>query len=452
MRNISGAFLLCMALFLAAPAARAEVVEIQKLLQAEEPCLWQMDAEDIFTLLPQKKLFYWNDSDKTMLLFSFKNKQHQMTFAGLKVYNASLTFKDFNLSRIYISFYNRSEAANLDSKTFDEMLKNIELSMVKIADGKAGVQSTTPLSAARKIYAKSYYCDDFYLKLEWSFMESASAYKAEFITLTILPPNQSESVKANTSLTTFDLKSRVKSNDDGDRFLEVPATTQRAQWSVAVTAERVMRYYGASINQNILIELINSNQGDGLTKMRKAIKQTTDSLKIKYNSLYKNQDISKNARFLKMVETYNAEAVRIKADKIDLAKYSSQNGKRTSYDKKAILLAMTPELFKAARSREIIGFLQFKRDVVNNINGGVPLIWATLTNVFPIPDKPRRGIGYHVRLINGYNIKENAIIYSDSWGPREKRKMSWEEAWAISMDLSTYTPILDWKPPVDNPS
>ena len=454
MRNISGVFLLCMALFFAAPAARAEVVEIQKLLQAEEPSLWQMDAEDIYTLLPQKKLFYWNDSDKTMLLFSFKNKQHQMTFAGLKVYNASLTFKDFNLSRIYISFCNRSEAVNLDSKTFDDMLKNIEQAVVKIADGKAGVQSTTPLSAARKIYTKSYYCDDFYLKLEWSFMESASAYKAEFITLTILPPDQSESVKANTSLTTFDLKSRVKANDDGDRFLEIPTTTQVPKGrGVAATAERVMRYYGASINQNILLELANSNTGSNLSKMRKAIKQTTDLLKIKYKVLYKNQDIDKNTRFLKMIETYNAEADRIKADKINLAQYTSQKGKKISYDKKAILFAMTPELFKATRSRETIGFLQFKRDVTTNINAGVPLIWATQTNIFPIPDKPRKSIGHHVQLITGYNIKENAVIYSDSWGPKkEKMKMSWEEAWAISLDISTYTPILDWKTPVDNPS
>ncbi|MHB9138804.1 MAG: cysteine peptidase family C39 domain-containing protein [Victivallaceae bacterium] len=452
MRNISGAFLLCMALLFAASAVRAEVVEVQKLLQAEEPGLWQMDSEDIFTLFPQKKLFFWNDSDKTTLLFSFRNKQQQMTFAGFKVYNASLIFKDFNLSRIYISFYNRSDAGDLDSKTFDETLKNIEQAVTKIANGKSGSPSTIPLSVAKKIHVKSYYCDDFYLKLEWSFMENASAYQAEFITLTILPPDQNESVRVNASLTTYDLKSRVKANDDGDRFLEIPATTQRAQWSVAATAERVMRYYGASINQNILIELINSNQGDGLTKMRKAIKQTTDLLKIKYNSLYKNQDISKNVKFLKMVETYNAEAARIKADKIDLAQYSSQKGKKISYDKKAMLLAMTPELFKATRSREIIGFLQFKRDVVNNINAGIPLIWATLTNVFPIPDKPRKGIGYHVRLITGYNIKENAVIYSDSWGPRDKRKMSWEEAWAISMDISTYTPILDWKPQVDNPS
>ena len=55
-RNIAGAFLLCIALFMAVPAVRAETVEIQKLLQAEEPSLWQMDAEDIFTLFPQKSL------------------------------------------------------------------------------------------------------------------------------------------------------------------------------------------------------------------------------------------------------------------------------------------------------------------------------------------------------------------------------------------------------------
>ncbi len=446
-RNIAGAFLLCIALFMAVPAVRAETVEIQKLLQAEEPSLWQLDGEDIFTLFPQKSLFYWNDSARTTILFSFRNKLNQMTFAGFKVYNASLTFKDFNLSRIYISFYNRIDTGDLDSKTFDEMLKNIEQAVTKIADGKTGNPSTIPLSAARKIYVKNYFCDDYCLKLEWSFTESAAAYRAEFITLTILPPDQNESVKINTKLTTSDLKSRVQANDDGDRFLEIPATTQLARGSVAATAERVMRYYGASINQNILLELANSNQGDGLTKMRKAIKQTTDLLKIKYNSLYKNQDISKNAKFVKLVELYNTEAARIKADKIDLAQFAKQNGKKVSYDKKAILLAMTPELFKAARNREIIGFIKFKRDVITNIDSGVPLIWVTFTSIFPVPDKPRRGIGYHVQLITGYNIKENAVIYSDSWGPKkEKRKMSWEEAWAISMDISTYTPILDWQP------
>lgn len=453
MRKVFGIFLLGVAVFLPAVNLHAEEVELQKLLQAEEPSLWHLEAEDIFKTYPQKSLFYWNNSGKTDLLFSFRNKLHQMTFAGLKVYNASLSFKDSDLSRVYISFYNRSDAGDLDSEAFNKMLNNVEQAVTKIADGKTGSQSTIPLSAARKIYVKSFFCDDYHLKLEWSFAEKTPAYQAEFITLTILPPDQNESVKINTALTTFDLKRKVQANDDGDRFLEVPATTQRARGQgVAATAERVMRYYGASVNQNILLELANSNQGGNLEKMRKTIKQTTDLLKIKYNSLYKNEYIRNNMKFAKLIELYNNEAARSNAAKIDLALFTkSGNGNKKSYDKRAILLAMTPELYKAARSREIIGFTKFKRDVITNIDSGVPLIWAMQTATFPIPATPRRGIGYHVQLITGYNIKENAVIYSDSWGPRnEKKKMSWEEAWAISLDISTYTPMLDWKPSGDN--
>ncbi|MFA6101543.1 MAG: hypothetical protein WCV67_06760 [Victivallaceae bacterium] len=452
MRKIFGNLFLGAAVFLAAVNLHAEEVELQKLLQAEEPSLWHMEAEDVFTLFPQRSLFYWNDSAKTALLFSFRNKQHQMTFAGFKVYNVSLLFKDSDLARIYISFYNRSDAGELDNKAFNEMLNNVEQAVMKIAAGKTGSQSTIPLSAAKKIYVKNYFCDDYLLRMEWSYTENTTAYHAEFITLTILPPDQNESVKINTALTTFDLKRRVKANDDGDRFLEVPATTQTARGQgIAATAERVMRYYGAtSVNQNILLELANSNQGSNLEKMRKAIRQTTDLLKIKYNSLYINQDLKKKASLIKLVELYNTEAARGNADKIDLTKFTkSGNGK--SYDTRAILLAMTPELYKVARSREIIGFTKFKRDVITNIDSGVPLVWARLTSIFPIPDKPRRGIGYHVQLITGYNVKENAVIYSDSWGPRnEKKKMSWEEAWSISLDISTYTPMLDWKPSGDN--
>lgn len=447
MRKICVIFLLAATVFFPSVNLHAEEVELQNLLQAEEPSLWHLESEDIFKTYPQKSLFYWNDSARTALLFSFRNKLHQMTFAGLKVYNASLSFKDSDLARIYISFYSRIEAGNLDSEAFNKILSNVEQAVTKIAGGKTGSLSTTPLSATKKIYVKSFFCDDYYLKLEWSFTEKTPAYQAEFITLTIVPPDQNESLKINTALTTFDLKSRVQANDDGDRFLEVPATTEAARGSVAATAERVLRYYGASINQNILLEMINSNRGSSLERMRKAIKQTTDLLKIKYNSLYKNLDMSNKSKISKMVELYNAEAARCNADKIDLAKFTSKN----SYDTRAILMAMTPELYKAARCREIIGFTKFKRDVITNIDSGVPIIWALRTAIFPIPSTPRRGIGYHVQLITGYNIKENAVIYSDSWGPRnEKKKMSWEEAWAISLDVSTYTPMLDWKPSGDN--
>jgi len=63
----------------------------------------------------------------------------------------------------------------------------------------------------------------------------------------------------------------------------------------------------------------------------------------------------------------------------------------------------------------------------------------------PPPDRPKRPpesmSGGHMRIILGYDPKARLIYYSDSWGPgHEMKKMSLEEAWAVTMGLFIVEP------------
>ena len=64
------------------------------------------------------------------------------------------------------------------------------------------------------------------------------------------------------------------------------------------------------------------------------------------------------------------------------------------------------------------------------INTGTPVLWGVI--VFPGQDGAAR-VGRHMRIINGYNDKENSLIYTDSWGAgHERKKMKFEDAYGIT--------------------
>jgi len=122
---------------------------------------------------------------------------------------------------------------------------------------------------------------------------------------------------------------------------------------------------------------------------------------------------------------------------MDPDKFIQKSNGRAKFSYKAILLAMNQEIYLKSASNSA-GMSKFKNDIISNIDRGVPVIWRVRTGLF---GKHRTRIGKHRRLIVGYNLRENTMIYSDSWGAENKhKKVSMEKAWASSNGITLCLP------------
>jgi hypothetical protein len=85
---------------------------------------------------------------------------------------------------------------------------------------------------------------------------------------------------------------------------------------------------------------------------------------------------------------------------------------------------------------------KFMKAVKENIDKGVPVMWALQLGLFPENgQKTPQASGGHMRLIIGYNTEKNEIIFSDSWGAgHEKKRMAAPDASAATMGLYLLQP------------
>lgn len=85
---------------------------------------------------------------------------------------------------------------------------------------------------------------------------------------------------------------------------------------------------------------------------------------------------------------------------------------------------------------------KFMTVVRENIDKGIPVMWALQLGLFPENgDEAKQSGGGHMRLIIGYNLTMKEVILSDSWGGgHEKKTISAAVASAATMGLYLLTP------------
>lgn len=420
--------------------------EISEVLKPDKP-VWETSAKDLVTKFPEKKLFQWIDSSKTGLRYAADTSPDKLIFAGLPVYEAIFTFKNEKISRIYLSIFNRGDADRMEKNQYIERLKKLNDALDKLS-GKKGGKETLTLIGDKRIYSRIWNSKEYDFNLKWSDNGVPGAnFMAEFINLSILPPaGNADSLKIDKGLTKKVLAGRVRNNDAGDRYLEIPMVDQGHKgYCVAAVAERVLKYYGSKMDQHMLAQLTNMAEGGGagLSDIEKAAADCASKIDVKYSKLYYNDDMVNFFNFNKMINMYNMEAVKAKIPLISIDKYSVTSEGRTLYDLSAISAAMNPDLYKKIRLKDNINFKKFQRDVTENINAGIPVLWAVKLGIIKEENLPQP-LGMHMRLIIGYNDKEKKIVYSDSWGAgHEYKKMSWEDAWTITNFVGLFTPRLE---------
>lgn len=404
------------------------------------PALWATTPSDIHDLLKALR-FEWTSAAQD----TARTAARGLTLGGIPVYEALLRFQDGKLSEATLIYFNRGDAGDLSERNFEKLLSEVSASLSTLTGTSPedrGRDSTGAVRAEGRLWT----AQGTEHLLEWSATKESRSrgipYRAEFIRLTIRPEDTTpraigSATPANASreaVKRFVGRDHVERQPDGTVWLkDVPMVDQGQKgYCVVATAERVLRYYGASVDQHELAQMANSDADKGTSPdaMLESLKKLTARFGVKTRSHY-DWDIQD---FLKLIEDYNRATRRGKlAPEIQLSGRVIDVGE--------CFARMKPEIYRELRLKKKADMGRFQREIQRNIDEGIPLLWSVNLGFVPEKEIPQAS-GGHMRLIIGYNSKTNEVVYSDSWGMgHEQKRMGLEDAWVITSALSSLQPI-----------
>ena len=400
------------------------------------PGLWSLNQDDFQKATPTLP-FQWTSAARD----SARAARKGMTLFGLPVVEAITRFDADKLASFTANIYARGDAGDLTKERFDTLVRDSVAAITKATNVKFTARGKDPANAV-KAEGLIWKTPTALYTLEYSFTKEMKSrdipFRAEFVRLQITPPP-----KAGAGLITaisapapvrFNAASHLQRDAvSGDTFIkDVPMVDQGQKgYCVVASTERVMRYYGRDVDSNELAKIANSTSGGGTgyDAMIGALKAIDSRLKIRVRELEKLEV----KQILELIKDYNRSAKREGASPIP--------DPGNMIDVGAIYGAMKGDVLRTARTKNKSELSHFQRNVNENIDKGVPLLWTVQLGVLEDKDIPQSG-GGHMRLIIGYNTKTGEILFSDSWGAgHELKRMPAADAWTITTGLAKIEPI-----------
>ncbi len=364
------------------------------------------------------------------------------TLFGLPVCQTLVRVKDGKVDHVTALFYNRGDSGEIKKADYDALIANV-IEAINVATETKGVSRGKDASSAVKAEGIIWNTPKATYLLESSFTREANGqgipFRGEFVRLEITPREQPKSILAEAQAARekaapfrgADHVTRDTANGDV-AIKDIPMVDQGQKgYCVVASAERVFRYYGVRVDANELAQLANSSASEGTSTsaMTESLKKLTARLRIRVRT---QMEFDYNS-FVALVSEYNRVAKRAKEDSISVP------GGRV--DISDIYARMKPDILREARNKSKGAFTTFERHVKTNIDKGVPVLWSVMLGVVPEGEK-KQSTGGHMRLIIGYNDKNQEIIYSDSWGNgHEFKRMPKADAWAITTNMATVEPL-----------
>ena len=396
----------------------------------------------------------WLDQEKTRARFS--PDRSTLKLRGEEGGETIVTFKDGKIAAVMISVLNKGDDGFIKEDPYKKAISRASATLKEIAKVPQSPRKKNETISKADGLVWSTKQALYMLEYLWVPEERRDGYiwyaHGEFVRIRILPPQillgvQQNTLKTNISRST--LAKRVKKEGSALCIEGIPMVDQGSKGYCAVASfERVMRYFGSQVDMHDLADLANTNSfGTSPDDIKDAVH------KMAVRSALHSRDpfFMESADFRSLQNAYNREAKKRKQPECP-----DPSGIVSLYRN------MDPDLFKAMRAKDP-GFTKFSSEVARSVNAGIPLLWALQLGMFwedrledsfeasrgttpktaaPRPPRPPEYMsGGHMRLIIGYDPKEKLIYYTDSWGPgHEKKKMSLEEAWAVTMGLFVVEP------------
>ena len=366
-----------------------------------------------------------------------------LTFGGLPATEVLLRFESGTLSGVTLLYFSRGDAGDISESAFEKLLTGATAQLTTLTGVQPKERGRDATSAVRA-EGRSWDTPGGQYLLEWSVTKESRArsipFRAEFIRLTIAPAGTAQAAigavqptnSSRAAVKKFVGRDHVEKTATSAKIKDLPMVDQGQKgYCVVASVERVMRYYGADVDQHELAQIANTQTEGGTSPdaMLESMKKLTSLLGVKIKAL-----VDWNvADFLKTVSDYNRLAKRGKAAPEVEGQY------RTLDD---YYSRMKPEIYKEARMKQSADFGKFRREIQRSIDEGIPLLWSVYLGMVPEKEINPQTAGGHMRLITGYDNATSEILYSDSWGAgHEEKRMGVEDAWTITNSVFQLQPI-----------
>ena len=444
MRNVTKAngWGTCLAVFLAAGTVWAidASMELDRLMTS--PDAWNESSADLMLAYTPMGFGYVSQQRDCA-----RSVDKRLTFNGQRVWEALFYFEKGAVRRIELSIYNRGDAGTLDEAAFQKLGKSLSDGLTRWA-GNTGspVEETTKDRADYVVSKHTWIKAPCAAQLTRAYVAPRHqegenfAFRAEFLKITLSRVNSDLQVaKDSTTVSwipgasTLSIKKNVRKSDTGDVWVGgVPMVDQGEKgYCAAASAERLLRYYGRSVDQHQIAQLADTAAKEGTTQdgMIKALEAIGQRFSLDLKPIIK-LDWSRLAH---LIEDYNRAAKGAGKPVVEIGHVINVTH---------VYEEMDAALLRKVRVKQAQELAQFKKDVKTYTGEGVPLLWSCLVGKFPeVPPINPPGTYGHMRLIIGYNDKTSELLYSDSWGPgHELKRIPVDDAWAVTTGLHVLKP------------
>ncbi len=359
------------------------------------PDLWSLTPaklEQLFMMVGFKEspYFKWLTTEKTSARFArrpYSNVSIDLSMFGkvVPVEEMVLDFKEGKASQIYVSLYNRGDSGEISRAEFDARFKLAGQFMSQLLTVKA-LERRPNVQMAVKTSGWLWTAPNTLALLEYNADALDKNGGAEFMRLKLSPPAGKDKLlniaaigQTTTTLSRSDLPKFVRKEAGGDVYISgIPMVDQGDKgYCVVASCQRLFGYLHIPCDQHELAEIAGSDAGRGT---------------------------SIGAFALALDRIDNTFKVRFKPLLVKLPNSSSP-------DRNA-----RPDRFAAL--------------IQEYVDKGIPLLWSLQLGLYPeVPAISMQTSGGHMRLVTGYNLAKQELIFSDSWGAgHEMKRMKMTDA------------------------
>lgn len=351
--------------------------------------------------------FEWLTADKSRAIFQKKdmsNLKVDLALIGgtVPIEEMIVDFKDGEFVGVTVSIFNRGDGGTISASDFEAR---------KLAMGRhLGKQlATRPVTRESKP-TQGLLTDGFI----WISARGKAVLEhnpgapgnAEFLRMRLAQRNAGGAYEAATqaragaTVTLSQLPENVKTNPDGSVYIRgIPMVDQGAKgYCVVASAQRLFEYYGIPCDMHQLAQIAGSDPDDGTSSLE--INKQLGSIDHLFKTRFECLALRQGNRFVELKdEKYVGDTV--------------------------------PDE-------------DFHKMIRKSIDDGIPLLWSLGVGQFPEdPPLAEQTSGGHMRMIIGYNDKENKIIFSDSWGAgHEFKTMDADDAREATQGLFSMKPTV----------
>ena len=425
-------------IFLLLPLIPASAEDLMNIIGED----FHIFSEDrpLFIKPSNARFFRWISDEKKAARYSPSGVREKLFLFGIPVSEVIVYFKENRVSRVYISVYNRGDNMPVSTDEFYKISSKIFSGLKQFYPDERYIRRREKIADGMYMNALVWRGKKYSCSIIWSLSgKTKRTEKPEYLQVEIEPfdpandPAKRPLVRADrtTIASRQNLPENVQRKSNGDVYIDhIPMVDQGQKgYCVAAVLERVLRYYNVPVTQHTIAQLCGTSARNGTSTdaMVKVMENASGKLGIRIREEYNLFNKKSAIGTLKgIVSAYNRLARKKKKTEVKMVIRN-----RVIYLDETIY-RMDPEIYAEVRNNES-DRRKFYQAVIRNVQAGIPVIWCVMLGIMPEEKLSAQSKGGHMRLIIGYNEKNQEIIYTDSWGiGHELKSMPVQHAWPIT--------------------